>query len=72
VPYKWLSPHQHRPAATLHGRSKKNTKHPVWKDATLDGRRKSNAAAQAKLYAVFVVVVLFGFGFGFLLSSFLQ
>lgn len=54
VPYTRLSRHQQRPAATARGRSKKNTKHPVWKDATLDGRRKSkSAAAQAKLLHAF-------------------
>lgn len=39
--------------AAVHGSSKKNRKHPVWKDATLDGRRKRRSAAWTGLHAGF-------------------
>lgn len=42
--------------ATVHGSSKKNRKHPVWKDATLDGRRKSRSVARAELYTGLAIV----------------
>lgn len=43
--------------AAAHGSSKKNRKHPVWKDATLDGRRKSRSAARAELYMLVLAIV---------------
>lgn len=58
--------------AAAHGSSKKNRKHPVWKDATLDGRRKSRSAARAELcMPVLAIVKEFSSGIAPRLGSFI-
>lgn len=59
VSYKWLFHPINKDLlpVTEHGSSKKNRKHPVWKDATLDGRRKSRSAAWAELYMLVLAIV---------------